>query len=175
MFKPGSLQRDYTLISQYDECFDLPVVPAVTDDSTDEEKAEAQEIASKRSHLLKTARETGDYKSILRPGSKPVQFICRQIPGTLLDWWHDQDGGEMQRQTLLLRLAIKSIKGLPDDIEIRFETSDGHRKLSEETLDWLYSVGTDDDPQLGRKIVGELAGLVAERTFRGLVPLSKGG
>ncbi len=175
MLRP-SLQRDYTLITQHDDALDLPVVPRLADDASDEDKAAAKVIADDRAHKLKVARETGDWKQLIRPGAKPTEFICRQLPGTALDWWHDHNGGDMEKQALLLRLAIKSIKNLdfPEDI-VQFETADGHRKLSADALDYLYSLGTEADPQLGRKIVGELAGLVFARAFRGLVPLSKGG
>jgi len=176
MFRPGSLQRDYSLFSEYDEAFDLPQIPQVTDDSTDEDREASKAIAAERASKIRIARETGDWKPILRPGGKPVEFVCRQLPGTVLDWWHDYKAGEMARRTMLLRLSLKAIKNLdfPDDIVV-FESEDGHRKLSTAALDYLYSFGTEDHPQLGRSVVGEIAIQVAERTFRGLVPLSRGG
>lgn len=155
MFRPSSLVRDYTLISQYDPALKLP------------------EDATERAHVLKVARDQSDWKSLLVEGQSPTSFLCRQVSGTALDWWHDQKGGDMYKQTLLLRLAIKSIDNL--DADVKHDTEDGHKKLSKETLDLIYAISTDEDPQLGRKIVGELSGLIAARTFRGLVPLSNGG
>ncbi len=155
MFRPSSLVRDYTLISQHDPALQLP------DD------------AEQRTHALKVARDQSDWASLLRAGQSPTMFLCRQVSGTALDWWHDQEGGDMYKQTLLLRLAIKSIDNL--GVDAKYDTEGGHKKLSLETLDLIYAIETDEDPRLGRKIVAELSGLVAARTFRGLVPLSNGG
>lgn len=177
-FKTGSLQRDYTLCSQFDDALDLPDVPEERDDETEEQAVERKRIAAERAHKLKVARERSDWSSLVKPGHSPTMFHFRQIPGASIDWWHGQNEklGGVEGQTLLLRLALKSIQNLDGfDVkhdDVRDSMRQVHRLVSIDSLNKLYEIGTAGDPHIGRKIVGELAGVVAVKTFGGLLPLS---
>ena len=166
-FKPGSNQRDYTLCSQYDDALDLPEVPTLAADADAEAIAARDAIAKDRAHRLKVARETANFDTLIKPGKRPTFFHCRHIPGWAMDWWHGQNVGDVEKQALLFRLALKTIENL-GDVKMVHGEQDGQRLLSTASLDALYSIGDG----LGRKVVGELAGIIAAKTFRGVDPLS---
>ncbi len=173
-FKAGSLQRDYTLCSQYDDALELPVVPKLGDDASPEDVKARDAVIAERAQKLKVARERNDWASIVKPGRVATIFHFRHIPGTALDWWQGQSEkiGGIESHALLFRLALTKIENLGDFKAEPVEV-DGHRMLSAKALDDLYAI--DSDSGLGRRVVGELASLVAERTFRGVSPLSQGG
>lgn len=171
MFKPASLQRDYTICSQYDSALDLPVVPEKRDDETAEDAAIRAAVATERAEKLRIARERSDWTAITRIGGKPTLFQCRHIPGSDVDWWHGQRErlGDVESQALLFRLALNSIENFGGH-EFKHEYIDGHRVAPASTLDILYAL--DENSGIGRKVVGELAGVVAEKTFARLSPKS---
>lgn len=172
MFKPGSLQRDYTLCSQYDGALDLPAFPdELPPDADADAKAQRDKIIKERAEKLKAARDHNSWPTLVKPGSVATIFHFRHIPGSDVDWWHGQNEklGGVEGQALLFRLALKSVENL-GALEIKHEEIDGHRLVSSATLDALYAI--DDNSGIGRKVVGELAGIVAEKTFARLTPKS---
>lgn len=166
MFKPGSLQKDYTLISQYDDALDLPDVQDLAADADQESVDARDKSAADCAQRLKVARERSDWATLIKPGRRATLFHFRHIPGSALDWWHGQDVGDVEKQALLFRLALKSIENL-GDVKMQHDEQDGQRLLSATSLDALYAIGDG----FGRKVVGELASIVASKTFRGVDPL----
>lgn len=166
MFKPGSNQKPYTLCSQYDDALDLHEI-ADLPEGADQDTIDARNKAiTDRNQRLKVARERSDWTTLIKPGGRPSFFHFRHIPGSALDWWHGQDVGDVEKQALLFRLALTSVENL-GDVKMRHEDVGDVRILSAESLDYLYAIGDG----LGRKVVGELASLVATKTFRGVDPL----
>jgi hypothetical protein len=173
MFKPGSLQRDYTLCSEYDSALDLPEVADLAEDASEESIAARNAAIEERARRLRVARERGEWATIIKPGGKPTLFHFRHIPGSALDWWHGKSEqlGTIAGYALLFRLALKGVENL-GSLEMKFDEIDGQRVLSDASIDQLYALQRADGTEIGRAIVGELGRVVAQKTFRGVSPLS---
>lgn len=172
MLKAPSLQHVYSLCFSEDPALDLPSVPELADDASDEDrkaqKLAAEELASK----LKVARETGQWP--LHAGMEPTIFTVAPIGGTALTWLQ----GESRRHELAgeeglelaLRLALRKVDNL-GGIKVEFVNEDGHRLVAPKTMDALYAIGLEaGDAQLGRRLVFELGAVVLARAMSGLSP-----
>lgn len=167
MFKPGSNQRDYSLCSQYDDALDLSDIPELSDDADDAARAARDAVIADRIHRLKVAHQTSDFSSLVKPGQKPMIFHFRHIRGDAVDWWHGLDVGDLSKEAMLFRLAIKSVENF--DIKLKFIDADGEvpRRLHADSLAEIYAMGNG----IGRHVVRELADIIARKTFMGVDPL----
>lgn len=169
MIKLPSLRDDYSVIFSGDPALDLPAVPTLADDASDEQKADAKKIADERERLLKVARETGQWDSLIKPGEKPTVFQMRHLSGSARDYL---DGEVARKQlapgefaSLVFRLAIKRIDNL-GDIAVKHERMSGFSIASIDVIDRIRAF-----PGIGDSIVAEVGGVVAMRTYQPLDPL----
>lgn len=174
MFKPPSQQRDYTLCSQEDEALDLPVVPELQADATDEDRARVAAAVAERDQKIKVARERGgnEWALLTKPGKMPTRFNFRQVPRHSINWWGSESEYSSDNRRplshaevleLLFRLALDSVDNL-GSYKAEFVDHGPHRLLTIKSLNELYSsVGA-------RVILQELASIVATR-IGGMSPL----
>lgn len=174
MLKLASLQHEYSLVFSEDPALDLPVVPEVAKDATEEDQKRVETVAKERESKLRVARETGRWSEICRPGMEPTLFQVAPIAGSALTWLQ----GESRRRglsneegiELALRLALRGVLNL-GKFEVRTDFEGGHKLATKETLDALYAIGHDaGDASLGRRIVVELGVLVLNRAMAGISP-----
>jgi hypothetical protein len=142
MFKPPSLQNEYTLISALDPALSLP---------TDKEQ---------RAFALQTARETGNWSPLIAEGKEPTTFTMKPLTGSQFNWWAGevkrQGFVEAEAQALAVRLALRDIGNFgPHKVE--HFIVDGYSLAKTETIDAIYSAPS------GRDVVLELAAIVVER------------
>lgn len=174
--KPPSLQRDYTLVSWFDDALDLPVIPDLPDTAPAEDIAARNEIEKERHRLYDAACNTGDWQAIFKPGSQPTVFTFRQFPGAARQWLR----GEIVRKnmidpeiwTLAFRIALRGISNFGDWRPEPYDVEDGHSLVSNEKLERLYAVGNDyGKPMLGQQIIEQLGRVVFIRSIEGVRPL----
>jgi hypothetical protein len=174
MFAPASSQNDYTLVSALDPSLELPEIPTIADDASADDVTARDKIKTQRDHLLKVARDHGNWPAIVKPGQRPTMFTFRQIFGADLSWLQ----GEIDRRQLspgesfelAFRLAFKSVDNF-GAYRPQWDVGDPSL-LSKSSLEPFYSIGRDiKEPQLGRVIIAELGMLVFNRAIRGVDPL----
>lgn len=175
MFKPPSYQHDYTLCSAQDPALDLPDLPTLSEEPTDEERAAVKAILDENLRRYRVAYETGSWSDIVKPGQKPTIFTFRQVHGTQLTWFRNQcarlELNDEAQNELLFRLAWRKVENL-GGFELELDR-DNPELVSIKTMDLLYSLGrTSNEPGLGRSLMGELALWIRARTIRGVSPLS---
>jgi hypothetical protein len=170
-----SQQKPYLLASSLDPAFDLPAVPVLGDDAT-EDDVKARDAARKlRDHAYQVACDTGNYGPICKPGLSPTLFTCRPIHGPLVVWLQ----GEARRRKLtepeLAHLAFRlGVTGVDvAGVQLSKELVDGHQLLTDESVQQIYSFGRDtDDVELGPAIVFEIGSQIWLRAIQGVRPLS---
>ena len=179
MFKPLSLQGEYTLCSSLDPALDLPDAPEIDlETATPEEIAAHDKISKEREGKLRVAQNTGNWPEITKHGQSPTMFRFRQIHGPLLTWLQ----GEITRNNLTddegfelaFRLALEGVDNF-GKVKTDFVARGRHRLAGEKIMARLYDVGRDPEmnqPLLGRFIVLELGALVLTRAVQGVRPLS---
>lgn len=155
MIKPPSLIHDYTLIYSGDPALNLP---------SDEEE---------RDRALKTARETGKWDALLTGKEQPTIFHLRPIVGTALDYLIGQRERlqltDAELAVLALRLALKRVENFGEHKVVHYKDKDhGVVLASTAIIDAIY---TEGGAEHGRKIVGELGGLVIGKALEALGPL----
>ena len=150
MIKPPSIQNEYTLIYSGDPALNLP------------------EDEAARDHALAQARQTGDWRALVREGETPTLFHFGQITRTQRDWIV----GEMQRRqlsapeldALIIRVALRRIVGLgAHKVERAKHQAAGFHLADAETIDALENVSA--------ALIPELSGVVWERATNPLRPL----
>ena len=150
MIKPPSIQSEYTLIYSGDPSLNLP------------------EVEAERDHALSQARQSGDWRALIREGEQPTLFQFGQITRTQRDWII----GEMQRRelsppeldALIVRVALRRIDGLGSHKVVRARhQAAGFHLADEDTLNLLDSISA--------AIIPELSGAAWERATNPLRPL----
>lgn len=174
MLKAPSLQHRYTLVFSEDPALDLPVVPELAHDATQEQRDEAEKLEKEREHKLKVARETGRWDDLCRPGMEPTLFTFEPITGTTLTWLQ----GEARRRNLgneegielAFRLSLRDVTNL-GKFKVDDVVEDGRRLATAATIDALYALGREaGDATLGRRLIIELGVVVYARAVAGLSP-----
>lgn len=174
-FKKPSQQKPYHLFSSLDPALDLPVVPELDEQTaTEDERRGRDKIAKERQRAFSVAIDNGDYQPICKPGQAPSLFECKPIHG--ISAWIE---GEITRDRLVdreiaelvFRLGVKScdLPGISLGPE-KFELISGHQMIAQDAMLQFYSIGRDEDPTLGPKIVGEIGLLIWARA-QGVRPL----
>ena len=115
--RPPSLQKTYDEYSPYDPAFTQLAADATEDDR----KAWFA--------LVETARETGDWSTLLVPGGNPTKFVLRPLPGdvyrALSDMWQ-LGRNDSQITALFFRAALKAVSNLEDHAtEVKLTTAAG--------------------------------------------------
>lgn len=172
-----SNQQDYVLCSEFDPALDLPEIPTLGEDPSNEDKAEYQRVVEERNRLINLAHATGNWRDITKPGEQPTMFKLRQVHGTALTWLQ----GEVNRQhlnadeafELAFRLALRSIDNF-GGLKLEFEQiAIGRKIVTRKSIEPIYNIGRNTNrPLLGRSIVLELGGAVWKRALEGVSPLS---
>lgn len=119
-----TLAEPYRVISRYDSAINLPPEPAIgprpdrKDGESDEEfRARAEAWAAPLREWgkpLRVARETGDYKPILKDGEQPTIFVLRQITATewtAIDSALARVDGSRAAMLLLARIGVLRLEG----------------------------------------------------------------
>ena len=173
-----SLAEPYKLISQYDSAIDLPPepnapMPRRAEGESDEAfKARAEAWAApirEWGKPLRTARETGDYSAILKPGEVPTLFVIRQI--TSSEWLKldaatariiAKAGGEDAGRAaayLLVRYAVLRLEGsAPPAAALTPAVDADHPELGAIQPAAFIDLFTGND-----RIILEIASVVGER------------
>lgn len=150
MIKPPSIQTEYTLIYSGDPALNLP------------------EDEAARDHALSQARQSGDWRALIREGESPTLFHFGQITRTQRDWIV----GEMQRRqlcapeldALIVRVGLRRIENLgPHKVTRTKSAAAGFHLVDEDTINTLEN--------LSAALIPELSGVVWERATNPLRPL----
>lgn len=79
----------------------------------DGELAEFKAAMQMWQRSMKTARESQDWSSVLKPDATPTVFVCRQIAGRQWEVYRrvSESMGVLERASTLLRTALVAIRG----------------------------------------------------------------
>jgi hypothetical protein len=146
MIRPPSNQKPYDLFFSGDEA--IVQLPA---NATDEQKAT-------HARLLKTARETGDWRPVLVEGKAPTKFVMKPMPGTvyrtLMDMVMLNEVGPSMVPQLAFRICITEITGLGIDFELKHVASSKLGTLaSTEVTDLLDGADLRIVTELGNEVL----------------------
>ena len=120
MIRLPSIQRDYDWYWSGDEALHGPPV-APADDASDDDKAAYKTALDEYKAKLKSARDTGDWSALIKPGETPLKFVLCQVDREAwralddlraLPDTHDKHVSASLLLALLSRLAIKNIVGI---------------------------------------------------------------
>lgn len=167
MIRPPSNQKTYDEFWSGDPAFrQAPPTPDTKDPAVLEQHAKA---LAEHKRLVKTARELGDWSSILVEGGEhPTKFQMRPIPGhifrVILDLSNAEAIGPAETNMLILRAALVGVSNL-GDVEIRHAVDSAYPKLG--MIATAEITNLLDAIDIG--IVAELAGTVRDR-FMGVSP-----
>lgn len=173
-----SLAEPYRLISRYDTAIDLPPEPSApmprrhADESDDAFKARAEAWAApirEWGKPLRTARETGDYAAILKPGETPTYFVIRQISAS--EWLKldaalgrvrakadDAEDAARASGYLLVRFAVLRLENVPPAAALTPAVDAEHAELGPIQPAAFVDLFTGND-----RILMEIAEIVGER------------
>ncbi len=173
-----SLAEPYRLISQHDTALDLPPEPTApmprqAADESDEAfavraKAWAEPIRA-WGKPLRTARETGDYSALLKPGETPTIFVIRQISAS--EWLRldaalgrvrakadDAEDAARASGYLLVRYAVLRLENAPPAATLPLAVDPDHPELGPIQPVAFVDLFTGND-----RILMEIAAVVGER------------
>lgn len=161
MIKPLSVQRTYSLIWSGDPALSRPVQ---TEGQSDDDHAAVVEAFSR---ALSIARDTGDWRSVVAPGKRPVVYQMRQVKPSQFDWCegtiHRLKLGGMEAQAMLFRLALSQVDGLDGAHIKEREPFEGQLLAPVDVYDTIVE-------QFGYPVVVELADIVYARCKQPLRP-----
>ncbi len=118
MIKAPSVQSKYTLVWSKDPALELPEHvddPALT---AEENETARKRVDENRERLLKTARLTGDWTPITRPGERPTFFTFDHMSHTEFSWVEGEAArrqlGPLEINDLFFLVAIRDITNFGD-------------------------------------------------------------
>lgn len=173
-FRP-SLQKPYHLCSSLDPALDLPRIPALADDASPEDVKHRDALVAERDTKYQNACDSGNWSAYCKPGETPTLFKCRNIHGPTMIWLQGEIRRKQMIETELAEMAFRlgvfdcDIKGITLD----FEVVDGHRRITEDSMQEFYSIGRNEgDVALGPAVVFEIGSQIWARALQGVPPKS---
>jgi len=157
VIKAPSVQHEYSLIFSGDPALRLPA-----------DSAEAARV-------LRIAQETGDWRS-LTGDETPTIFQFRNLSRTQLGWYEGErascswlNGRPLsgrESDDLIVRLALRGVTNFGTH-KVTFQKINGQALACTDIIDAIH----DEARPQGEAVIGELAGIVAERALQQIRPL----
>jgi hypothetical protein len=157
VIKAPSVQNEYSLIYSRDPALSLP-----------DDEAE-------RSRVLKVARETGDWSSLVSDREQPTLFHFRNLSRTQLSWLFGEIGhsptlnrplSPFEANDLTVRLALRGVDNFGRH-KVEHTRYNGQQIAKPEIIDAIHAEAGEH----GADIIDEFARLVAERASGQISPL----